>query len=156
MNFFEYSNDITVANYWRTYKKNSRNGDTPICYNTVRTTTSFKEILNICCKQLFIQDKSFRMNIFRINILCFFSDELKFIIENRKVIREDLSLCSFILYKLFRWMKSSNEIVYVKFKETIQKQLKLFSTNNEKSGTRIKQCIADIIANFMYKFYIKL
>lgn len=85
-----------------------------------------------------------------------FPDEIDYIYENRREIREKVSIDFSNEFYLFEWMRDQNIIQYHKFKEGIANVLVKIATNSYNyCEFQIKHLIAYTISKFLDDVYIK-
>jgi hypothetical protein len=84
-----------------------------------------------------------------------FPDEIDYIYENRREIREFRSLEFSNEFYLFEWMGDQNIIQYQKFKEGLGNVLEEVANSCKYSDFQIKHLIAYTLSRFLDDVYIK-
>lgn len=97
-----------------------------------------------------------KKKITTVYVLKFFPEEIKFIFDNRKDFRTDLSKVPLSKLELFSWMKKKNLSTYAKFKDVLSKKLKNIAESGIFTETEVKVTIAYFIRESLLNDFICL
>lgn len=152
MTFFNHNKSI-IKNYWDELTKTNMN-IVPKYFNVSIKTDSFLQKLEIIKNNMYIVNFDERKEHVSNIILILFNDEIEFIFNNRKIIRNG-KIVSFSSFELFNWMKKNNVKKYMLFKYSIMIRLREIAYCKF-SGNRIKNEISNVIFKFLFNDFIRL
>lgn len=149
------ANNIKAINaYWSEFNKSLKDKSTARCYHAVIGKTINNKISSFT-DGMFINNKIERSTYLTNLVLMFWDNEINFIFENRRIIRENDTV-SYSNFELFNWMKKTNRAQYAIFKGKIIEILQTISKNGGFSKSQIKKLIAMEIYDQLANEFIKL
>lgn len=155
--YVEHNNNVRNQ-YWIEHKKSGQDSSLACCYGAIVRPRTLGDKLGMCKNSLYVMNTDERREALNKIVLIFFKDEIKFIFENRRIIREykNLETISFSGHELFYWMKKNNSRRYEQFKIEISNILAFFASKGTYSKNDIEIGIADRISKFLGNYYLKL
>lgn len=152
MSHFEH-NVRKIRNYWNDYSKTGRSLSLARCNEAVLQPRSMADKIAIFKNAMYTQNSNERKNRMSQCIYFLFNDEVLFVFENRRMIREKKTV-SFSSFELFNWMKRHNEEYYKCFKMALADKLK--DIINTHTDVEKKNEITYVICEYLFHYYIRL
>jgi hypothetical protein len=129
--------------------------DRTISNKEIDIETKLNEKFDGLRKVMGIENKKRRKEQLVLFVGILFPDEIDYLYENRRKIREKVSIEFSNEFYLFEWMKDQNIIQYHKFKEGITNVLKEIGKSCNYCDFQIKHLIAYTISRFLDDVYVK-
>lgn len=155
MSYSEHNQNKRIE-YWNNFNKTGQHYTLARCYYAITKPKTFGDILESIKNCMYAKDSEERQKLGVSTVSLLFNNEIEFIFNNRRLIRENFNQVSFSNHKLFCWMKAVNKDKYAEFKNTISVGLKNKALIGSLTPSEIKRDIAIEIYYYLTKYYLML
>lgn len=145
-----------IIKYWSEFDKTGLHYTLARCYRAIGKPKTLNDKFEIFKNSMYVKDINERQkNMIRV-VSMIFKQEVDFIFENRRSIRQDSTTVSLTGLILFEWMKKQNYESYRNFKGAISGRLNGVALSGNFTEIDIKNVIANEIYNFLGYYFLKL
>ncbi len=142
-------NEHKVRAYWREFKESGAPKSNALPYQASVECKTLEDKLYQFKKGMYHVDFEEKKENLNFKVEVYFQKEINYIFENRKILREKPSDISLTRFKLFQFMKSTNEKLYADFKIKLSYILLKIAQEGTFSAKDIKEIIAEVIASVL-------